>query len=203
MVNVAGEKMSKSLGNFTNLAEAIDTAGPRALRLLAMQTHYRRAMEMGREALMAASTAIDRLDAFRRRMAAADIDLADDETDSTAVAAFKTAMDDDFGTPIALDHTFSLVRGANSALDDGDLTTAGLQARTALMLFSVLGIEIGSTDQVTVSGIDDAEIATLIEQRKEARDGKDFATADQIRDQLADAGVVLEDTPAGVVWHRT
>jgi cysteinyl-tRNA synthetase len=203
MVNVAGEKMSKSLGNFTNLAEAIDTAGPRALRLLAMQTHYRRAMEMGREALMAASTAIDRLDAFRRRMAAADIDLTDDETDSSAVAAFKTAMDDDFGTPIALDHTFSLVRGANSALDDGDLAAAGLQARTALMLFSVLGIEIGSADQVTVSGIDDAEIATLIEQRKEARDEKDFATADQIRDQLADAGVVLEDTPAGVVWHRT
>ena len=54
MVNVAGEKMSKSLGNFTNLAEAIDSSGPRALRLLALQTHYRRAMEMGRDALSAA-----------------------------------------------------------------------------------------------------------------------------------------------------
>jgi cysteinyl-tRNA synthetase len=71
------------------------------------------------------------------------------------------------------------------------------------MLFSVLGIEIGAADQTTVSGIDDAEIERLIEQRKEARGGKDFATADQIRDQLADAGVILEDTPAGVVWHRT
>ena len=203
MVNVAGEKMSKSLGNFTNLAEAIDTAGPRALRLLAMQTHYRRAMEMGREALMAASTAIDRLDAFRRRMTAANVDLVDDETDSAAVAAFKAAMDDDFGTPMALDHTFSLVRGANGALDDGDLNAAGLQARTALMLFSVLGIEVGSMDPTAVSGIGDAEIETLIEQRKEARDEKDFATADRIRDQLADAGVVLEDTSAGVVWHRS
>ena len=112
-------------------------------------------------------------------------------------------MDDDFGTPIALDHTFSLVRGANGALDDGDLNAAGLQARTALMLFSVLGIEVGSTDQTAISGIGDAEIETLIEQRKEARDEKDFATADRIRDQLADAGVVLEDTSAGVVWHRS
>ena len=98
---------------------------------------------------------------------------------------------------------FSLVRGANGALDDGDLNAAGLQARTALMLFSVLGIEVGSMDPTAVSGIGDAEIETLIEQRKEARDEKDFATADRIRDQLADAGVVLEDTSAGVVWHRS
>ena len=112
-------------------------------------------------------------------------------------------MDDDFGTPIALDHTFGLVRGANGALDDGDLNAAGLQARTALMLFSVLGIEVGSMDPTAVSGIGDAEIETLIEQRKEARDEKDFATADRIRDRLADAGVVLEDTSAGVVWHRS
>lgn len=203
MVNVAGEKMSKSLGNFTNLAEAIDTAGPRALRLLAMQTHYRRAMEMGREALMAASAAIDRLDAFRRRMTAAGVELTAGDTDPTTVAAFKTAMDDDFGTPVALDHTFSLVRGANGSLDDGDSASAGVQARTALMLFSVLGIEVGFADSVAVSGPDDAEIETLIEQRREAREGKDFATADRIRDQLAEAGVVLEDTSTGVVWHRT
>ena len=64
MVNVSGEKMSKSLGNFTNLEEAIDIAGPRALRLLALQTHYRKAMEMGRESLMAASEAVKRLDSF-------------------------------------------------------------------------------------------------------------------------------------------
>jgi cysteinyl-tRNA synthetase len=112
-------------------------------------------------------------------------------------------MDDDFGTPVALDHTFSLVRGANGSLDDGDLTAAGVQARTALMLFSVLGIEVGFADSVAASGPDDAEIETLIEQRREAREGKDFTTADRIRDQLAEAGVVLEDTSAGVVWHRT
>jgi len=203
MVNVAGEKMSKSLGNFTNLAEAIDTAGPRALRLLAMQTHYRRAMEMGREALTAASTAIDRLDAFHRRMIAANVDLEDGEIEPTAVAGFKAAMDDDFGTPVALDHAFGVVRGANAALDDGDLAAAGLRARTALTLFSVLGIEIGVSEQGEQSGPDAAEIEALIEQRRVAREEKDFASADQIRDQLTDMGVILEDTSTGVIWHRT
>jgi len=203
MVNVAGEKMSKSLGNFTNLAEAIDTAGPRALRLLAMQTHYRRAMEMGREALAAASTAIDRLDAFERRMTAANVDLGDGEMEPSVVEGFKAAMDDDFGTPVALDHAFGVVRGANAALDEGDLATAGLRARTALTLFSVLGIEIGSPERSEQPGLDTVEIESLIEQRRMAREEKDFVSADQIRDQLADMGVTLEDTSTGVTWHRT
>ena len=203
MVNVAGEKMSKSLGNFTNLAEAIDTAGPRALRLLAMQTHYRRAMEMGREALTAASTAIDRLDAFERRMTAANVDLGDGEMEPSVVEGFKAAMDDDFGTPVALDHAFGVVRGANAALDEGDLATAGLRARTALTLFSVLGIEIGSPERSEQPGLDTVEIESLIEQRRMAREEKDFVSADQIRDQLADMGVTLEDTSTGVTWHRT
>ena len=202
MVNVGGEKMSKSLGNFTNLAEAIDTAGPRALRLLAMQTHYRHAMEMGRDALMAASTAISRLDAFQRRMIAANVDLGDGEIEPSAVADFKAAMDDDFGTPMALDQAFGVVRKANAALDDGDLVTAGLGARTALTLFSVLGIKIGLSEQDERSGPDAAEIELLIEQRRLARDGKDFAAADQIRDELADRGIVLEDTSSGVTWYR-
>ena len=202
MVNVGGEKMSKSLGNFTNLAEAIDTAGPRALRLLAMQTHYRHAMEMGRDALMAASTAISRLDAFQRRMIAANVDLGDGEIEPSAVADFKAAMDDDFGTPMALDQAFGVVRKANAALDDGDLVTAGLGARTALTLFSVLGIKIGLSEQDERSGPDAAGIELLIEQRRLARDGKDFAAADQIRDELADMGIVLEDTSSGVTWYR-
>ena len=202
MVNVGGEKMSKSLGNFTNLAEAINTAGPRALRLLAMQTHYRHAMEMGRDGLMAASTAISRLDAFQRRMIAANVDIGDGEIEPSAVADFRAAMDDDFGTPMALDQAFGVVRKANAALDDGDLAAAGFGARTALTLFSVLGIKIGLLEQDERSGPDAAEIELLIEQRRLAREGKDFAAADQIRDELADRGIVLEDTSSGVTWYR-
>jgi len=203
MVNVAGEKMSKSLGNFTNLAEAIDTAGPRSLRLLALQTHYRRAMEMGRDALLAAAAAIDRLDAFHRRMQAADIDLVIGDTDAESLGAFREAMDDDFGSPVALDQAFSLVREANAGLDEGELTVAGVKARTAATLFSALGIEIGIDDGAADSGPDGEEIEGLIEQRQTARSQGDFETADRIRDQLTKAGIAVEDTADGVTWRRT
>ena len=202
MVNVAGEKMSKSLGNFTNLAEAIDTAGPRALRLLALQTHYRRAMEMGRDALMAAAAAVDRLDAFHRRMVTASVDLASGEVNDPALDAFCSAMDDDFGTPSALDGAFGLIRGANIDLDNGDLSAAGVGGRTAITMFSVLGIDIGSGTKTTEVGPSDQEIEDLLEQRAQARAVKDFAAADSVRDQLAAAGVLIEDTANGVVWHR-
>jgi cysteinyl-tRNA synthetase len=202
MVNVAGEKMSKSLGNFTNLAEAIDTAGPRALRLLALQTHYRRAMEMGRDALMAADAAVNRLDAFHRRMVTANVDLNGGELHEASIAAFRLAMDDDFSTPTALDNAFSLIRSANSDLDNSDLVAAGLKSRTAVQMFSVLGIEIGSQEAATNVGPTDQEIEDLLEQRAQARADKDFATADRIRDELASADVVIEDSANGVVWHR-
>ena len=202
MVNVAGEKMSKSLGNFTNLAEAIDTAGPRALRLLALQTHYRRAMEMGRDALMAADAAVNRLDAFHRRMVTANVDLNGGELHEASIAAFRLAMDDDFSTPTALDNAFSLIRSANSDLDNSDLVAAGLKSRTAVQMFSVLGIEIGSQEAETNVGPSDQEIEDLLEQRAQARADKDFATADRIRDELASADVVIEDSANGVVWHR-
>ena len=202
MVNVAGEKMSKSLGNFTNLAEAIDTAGPRALRLLALQTHYRRAMEMGRDALMAADAAVNRLDAFHRRMVTANVDLNGGELHEASVAAFRLAMDDDFSTPTALDNAFGLIRSANSDLDNSDLVAAGLKSRTAVEMFSVLGIEIGSQEAKTNVGPTDQEIEDLLEQRARARGDKDFATADRIRDELASADVVIEDSANGVVWHR-
>jgi len=202
MVNVAGEKMSKSLGNFTNLTEAIDTAGPRALRLLALQTHYRRAMEMGRDALMAAAAAVDRLDAFHRRMVTASVDLASGEVNDPALDAFCSAMDDDFGTPSALDGAFGLIRGANIDLDNGDLSAAGVGGRTAITMFSVLGIDIGSGTKTTEVGPSDQEIEDLLEQRAQARAAKDFAAADSVRDQLTASGIIIEDTANGVVWHR-
>ena len=200
MVNVAGEKMSKSLGNFTNLAEAIDSSGPRALRLLALQTHYRRAMEMGRDALSAASTAVERLDAFHRRMSASDVDLTSGGN-AGIDRRFTASMNDDFGTP-ALDQAFSLVRGSLRPRQRRN-AMAGLRARTALTLLTALGIEIGADENISGEGPDNEEIERLIEERQKARSDRDFDAADQIRDQLAASGIVIEDTADGVIWHRT
>ncbi len=203
MVNVGGEKMSKSLGNFTNLAEAIDWAGPRALRLLALQTHYRRTMEVGHASVTAAGEAVKRLDAFHRRMVAAGVELSDGDVDGEALDAFRLAMDDDFGTPGAVDGAFTLVRRANAALDEGDIETAGRLGRSAMATLAVLGIEIGEAEPAAAAGgLSDEEVDALVAQRSEARATKDFAAADRIRDELAAGGIVIEDTAGGAVWHR-
>ncbi|MED5553243.1 MAG: DALR domain-containing protein, partial [Actinomycetota bacterium] len=119
-----------------------------------------------------------------------------------ALDAFCSAMDDDFGTPSALDGAFGLIRGANIDLDNGDLSAAGVGGRTAITMFSVLGIDIGSGTKTTEVGPSDQEIEDLLEQRAQARAAKDFAAADSVRDQLTASGIIIEDTANGVVWHR-
>ena len=201
MVNVSGEKMSKSLGNFTNLEEAIDIAGPRALRLLALQTHYRKAMEMGRESLMAASEAIKRLDSFGRRMAQADVAIADTKIDEASKKSFISAMDDDFSTPSAVDTAFRLMRQANAALDNENVADALEIASSCISIFAVLGIsvDLGASTEPKDSAV---EIEIMMKRRLEARSEKNFAVADQIRDELLEMGITVEDTPNGAIWFR-
>lgn len=201
MVNVSGEKMSKSLGNFTNLEEAIDIAGPRALRLLALQTHYRKAMEMGRESLMAASEAVKRLDSFGRRMAQADVAITDTKMDEASKKSFISAMDDDFSTPSAVDTAFRLMRQANAALDDENVAVASEIASACISIFAVLGISVdtGASTEPKDSAV---EIEIMMKRRFDARSEKNFAVADQIRDELLEMGITVEDTPNGAIWFR-
>lgn len=201
MVNVSGEKMSKSLGNFTNLEEAIDIAGPRALRLLALQTHYRKAMEMGRDSLMAASEAVKRLDSFGRRMAQAGVTISDAEIDEVSKKSFISAMDDDFSTPSAVDTAFRLMRQANAALDDENIADASKIASSCVSIFAVLGISIDTVARIEPED-SDVEIEAMMKRRFEARSEKNFAVADQIRDELLQMGITVEDTPNGAVWFK-
>ena len=201
MVNVSGEKMSKSLGNFTNLEEAIDIAGPRALRLLALQTHYRKAMEMGRDSLMAASEAVKRLDSFGRRMAQAGVTISDAEIDEVSKKSFILAMDDDFSTPSAVDTAFRLMRQANAALDDENIADASKIASSCVSIFAVLGISIDTVARIEPED-SDVEIEAMMKRRFEARSEKNFAVADQIRDELLQMGITVEDTPNGAVWFK-
>jgi cysteinyl-tRNA synthetase len=195
MVEIGGEKMSKSLGNFRTLAEALDAHGERAFRLAVLQSHYRKAMELGDAELADAGKAVARLDALVRRATAAGVVIAD-EPDPATVERFRTEMDDDFGTPGAVAAIFEAAGAANQAIDDGDAERAGALIAAVVQLAGVLGLTVRGSDDA------DAEIDALVAERDAARQAKDFATADRIRDELAARGVTLEDTAGATVWHR-
>jgi len=195
MLNIGGEKMSKSLNNFTTLGDTLDAWDPRALRLAMLQTHYRKVMELGDEAMAATATALDRLDAFGRRIETMGVEPGGDLV-QTAVDDFIAAMDHDFGAPAAVATIFDLVRQGHTALDAGDRTTAASVAATVRELSGALGL----TPPEAVEG--DPAIDALVAERDAARAARDFATSDRIRDELKAQGIEIEDTAAGTVWRR-
>jgi cysteinyl-tRNA synthetase len=198
MVLVGGEKMSKSLGNFTTLADALDAHGARAFRLAVLQSHYRRSMDLGPTELEAAGKGVERLEALARTAAVAGFDRDGVESDPAVVESFRRAMDDDFNTPGAVAAIFDAVREANRALDAGDVARATTLAATVRELTGALGLSI----DVDGAHDDDAEIDALVRERDAARAARDFARADAVRDELAAQGIKLEDTPGGTIWHR-
>ena len=203
MVQVDGEKMSKSLGNFTTLDDLLNTWDPRALRLLVLQTHYRRTMEVGSTTLDQSAAALARLDKFADRMAGSDLPEA--EPDADVVTRFRTAMDDDLGSPQALAVIFDAVRDANRALDAEDDSTAAELHAAAIELAGVLGLELGSAAAPARDVQDDAEAAEiddLVDQRLAAKAAKNYGKADRIRDNLTARGIILEDSARGTSWHR-
>jgi cysteinyl-tRNA synthetase len=182
-VEVGGEKMSKSLGNFTNLLDLIDEADPRAYRLLVLRSHYRAPIEVSKETVADAEAALERLDSFARRFASA----AGGATapDAELVDRFRAAMDDDLGTPAAMALLFDAVRRANA---DGDEAAAA----AAFEIAGAVGLELR-----TESGEVGDDAAALARRRDEARSAKDWATADALRDELAGLGYEVNDGPNG------
>ena len=195
MLTVDGEKMSKSLGNFTTLIDLLEKHDPRAFRLLVLQTHYRKQMEIGEKEVSDAEKAIGRLDALARRVRAEGLPSGPEQVSD--VTAFRDAMDDDFNTPAAVAEVFSLVSDANLALDQNLRETAAAAFTTAQELAAVLGIELRADAPEA-----DAEIDALVEAREAARRARDWAEADRLRDELSRRGIVVEDTPRGPVWRR-
>ncbi len=196
MVMVGDQKMGKSLGNFTTLGAAIDQYGAAAIRLAVLQVHYRSQMELTANELEPARKAMQRVGDLVRR--AERQGLEPGVSDAATLAAFRTALDDDFGMPGAIAAVFDAVRAANSALDAGDLAAAEGLVSAVIELVDVLGFP-----SVMTTRADDAdEIDALVQARNDARSARDFAAADSIRGELATRGVVIEDTAAGTVWHR-
>ena len=199
MLNISGEKMSKSLGNFITLADAIKAHGPRALRLFMIQTHYRSQMEISDESLAAAKSALDRLDTFVRRVD--QLGIAGDPVpiDSELQMKFVRTMANDFAAPQALAVIFEALRHANSALAVEDYDLVATLFATITELSQVLGINF---DQGKAkSNVDPVWVEEKIQERETARANKDFALSDSIRDELATKDVVIEDTKDGTTWH--
>jgi cysteinyl-tRNA synthetase len=206
-VVVGGEKMSKSLGNFTSLTDLLARSDPRAYRLLVVRSHYRSPIEVTTETVADAEKGLDRLDALARRFGLRDLiaeagrgyvlesDVADADPD--ALAAFRGRMDDDLDTPGALADIFELVTAAHTAADALDETGGARLARTAALLAAALGLPLHAGDDEV-----DAETRRLVTERDEARKAKDFARADALRDQLVSLGWTVEDTPGGTAVHR-
>jgi len=198
-VETSGEKMSKSLGNFTTLPDLLSRTDPRAYRLLVLQAHYRSPLEVAPRSIADAERSLDRLDELVRRWGG----LGDHRPtplpppDPDALAAFRAAMDEDLGTPAATGSLFALVRAANAALDRGDMAGAAPTVGAALEIAGALGL-VARTADMSV----DAEVAALVAARDEARAARDFARSDAIRDRLVGLGYAVKDTPTGTTVHR-
>ncbi|MEI2698538.1 MAG: DALR domain-containing protein [Microthrixaceae bacterium] len=189
-VEVAGEKMSKSLGNFTTLTDLIAQHDPRAYRLLVLQSHYRSPLEVTAATIGQAEASLDRLDALARRVS----DVPQAAAAPEVMAGFAAAMDDNLDTPAVCAQLFGLVTEVNSLLDSGDTAAAAPLAAAWRSMLDALGLDV--RDQV---GEVPAGVTELALERDAARAAKDWAAADDLRDRLVSMGYVVEDGPDGTV----
>ena len=206
-INVDNRKMSKSLGNFFTTRDVAEKFGYEPIKFLMLQAHYRTPInysydivEQCRAALDRLYTCRDHLDFAAAHAAPAPIPEEEDflKTVERRRASFIEAMDDDLNTADAISALFELARDCNSFFTE-PRSAETIAAATACFdeMTNVLGILYQRRKEDL-----DSEVEALIEKRQAARKAKDFKTADAIRDQLKAQGIVLEDTPQGVKWHR-
>jgi cysteinyl-tRNA synthetase len=206
LVNVNGQKMSKSLGNSIYAAELLEQARPIVVRYYLGAAHYRSTIDYHDGALIEAEAALERIESFLDR---ADRRLADTRFAGSGVEmvpnAFAEAMDDDLAVPQALGVLHETVRAGNAALDAEDLGAAASARGQVLAMSEVLGINPLSpewavaTDEPAMVALS-ALVERLLDDREIARTSRDYAAADRIRDELVAAGITIEDTPSGAHW---
>ncbi|MFF1573126.1 cysteine--tRNA ligase [Leifsonia sp. NPDC058292] len=206
LVNINGQKMSKSLGNSVYAADLLSAARPIVVRYYLGSAHYRSTIDFNDGSLAEAEAALDRITGFFERV--------DRRLTGTRFVgggapvipdAFAEAMDDDLAIPQALAVLHDTVRSGNAALDAEDLEAAATARGHVLAMTEVLGIN-PSTPEWNTGGTSaaDAALAKLVERliadRQAARAAKDFAAADRIRDELTSAGITIEDSQTGSHW---
>lgn len=202
-LKINNEKMSKSLGNFFTVREIAEKYPLQVIRFFMLSAHYRSPLNFSAELVEASKnglerilTAVDRLKSLNGTDGDVDKTVAD-EMDAF-VKKYEDAMDDDLNTADAISVIFELVKYANvNVNEESSKAAVDLVLKTVEKLCDVLGIITEKKEEIL-----DSDIEALIEERQAARKAKNFARADEIRDQLSGMGIILEDTREGVKWKR-
>jgi len=199
-VRVDEEKMSKSLGNFFTVREVLKKYRPEIIRFFVLSSQYRSPLNYSDEQLDDAAAALTRLYTALRG-----VEVNNDACDPEYKARFDEAMDDDFNTAVALAVLFDLARELNKG--KSDIARAGVLAGTLKTLAAVLGLLQDEPDNFlkggdAEDGLSEEEINKQIQARIDAKTNKDWAKADEIRDQLKAQGIIVEDIAGGSSWRR-
>jgi len=204
-VRINEEKMSKSLGNFFTLREVLERYQGEEIRAFILSSHYRSPLNYSDEQLDNARQALTRLYTALRGL---ELDGVEPPANTEYEQRFMAAMNDDFNTAEALAAMFDLARDINKARET-DVEQARQLAALLRQLGGILGLlqaepesYLKGGDTASAGGLSDDEINTMIEARQQARVEKNWAESDRIRDQLQDAGIILEDGPQGTTWRR-
>ena len=203
---VEGQKMSKSLGNFYTLRDLFERGyQPEVIRYLLVSVPYRKKLNFTFDGLKAAATSIDRLRNYKLRLDsdkfAAGENVAITERTALALRQFEESLDDDLNTAEALAAIFEYVRDTNSSMDAREFHEGNRAAALALFdrFDSIMDVLRPAAREAKIS---ETQIDTLIAERVQARKTKDFKRSDEIRAQLLESGVILEDTKEGMRWKR-
>ncbi|WP_180129435.1 MULTISPECIES: cysteine--tRNA ligase [unclassified Acinetobacter] len=208
-INVDGEKMSKSLGNFFTIRDVMDKFHPEVIRFFIVSSHYRSPVNFSDTALKEAKNTLSRFyhsfKAYQQVYGEKTVETLDD----ALVERFNAAMRDDFNTAEAIAVLFEVNKELNRAVKDENAEQAAVYYSTLRHLTNILGLVQHNVDEFLKSdigqealGLSEEQIEDLIQQRKDAKKAKEFAKADDIRQSLLDQGIVLEDTRQGTIWRR-